>query len=230
MLAQEAVPAPAPPAPPGVPRAVVDGKLLTSPQAVYSGLVHQREELREQMEALREERGNVGGWLRQENLDKTDLVGLQNRMTAIDARIEALDKQIATVDAQVASAAAVPGAVVEPPPPPRREGPPEEFFVLGGIFMFVAILPISLAYARRIWRRGANVVAALPHDIVERFSQLDQAVESIAVEVERIGEGQRFITRVLAENGGRAQLGEGAARPIDVGARDAAAVRDRSRG
>jgi hypothetical protein len=220
---------PAPPTPPGLPGQVtVDGKTLTSPQAVYSGLVHQRDELKNQMEALREERGNVGGWLRGENLDQTDKAGLQQRMTAIDARIEALDKQIAQVDAQVASAAAVPGAIVEPPPY-HREGPPEEVFVLGGIFMFVAILPISIAYARRIWRRSAAAVSALPHDIVERFSQLDQAVESIAVEVERIGEGQRFITRVLSDSGGRSALGEGAAKPVDLQARESARVREPGR-
>jgi hypothetical protein len=221
--------APAPPAPPGLPGQVtVDGKTLTSPQAIYSGLVHQREELKNQMEALRDERGNVGTWLRNEGMDQTDKVGLQQRMTAIDARIEALDKQIAAVDAQVASAAAVPGAVVEPPPI-ERDGPPEEVYALGGVFLFVAIFPLSIAYARRIWRRGAAVATALPHDIVERFSQLDQAVESIAVEVERIGEGQRFITRVLSENGGRAALGEGAARPVEVQARDSARVREPGR-
>jgi hypothetical protein len=226
MPVQEVAP---PPPPPGLPGQVtVEGKTLTSPQAVYSGLVHQRDELKNQMEALREERGNVGGWLRGENLDQTDKVGLQQRMTAIDARIEALDKQIAAVDAQVASAAAVPGAIVEPPPY-HREGPPEEVFVLGGIFMFVAILPISIAYARRIWRRSAAAVSAIPHDIVERFSQLDQAVESIAVEVERIGEGQRFITRVLSDGGGRAALGEGAARPVEVQARDSARMREPGR-
>jgi predicted HD phosphohydrolase len=91
-------------------------------------------------------------------------------------------------------------------------------FVLGGIFLFVAIFPISIAFARRIWRRGANVVAALPHDIVERFTQIDQAVESIAVEVERIGEGQRFITRVLAEQG-RPALAEPAQRAVEVRSR-----------
>ncbi|HKH93553.1 MAG TPA: hypothetical protein VKA54_17250, partial [Gemmatimonadaceae bacterium] len=63
-------------------------------------------------------------------------------------------------------------------------------------------------------------VAALPHDIVERFTQIDQAVESIAVEVERIGEGQRFITRVLSEQG-RPALGEPAPRGLEVRRRDA---------
>ena len=126
-------------------------------------------------------------------------------MTTLDGRIDAMDKQIAGADAQVAAAAGVPGAIVERPPEVRH-GPPEEVFVLGGIFMFVAIMPISIAYARRIWRRSAAAVAAIPQDIIDRFTQIDQAVESIAVEVERIGEGQRFITRVLSEQGKRPAL------------------------
>jgi hypothetical protein len=226
MLLQVAVPAP--PSPPALPgKVIVNGKPLTSPNEVYSGLVHQRKVLGDQMEKLKDDRREVTDKLNERSednqvkLDEADRLGLQKRLTAIDGRIEALDQQIAASDAQVAQAAAVPGAVVDPPPY-VREGPPEEVFVLGGIFLFVAIFPISIAYARRIWRRGASVVAALPHDIVERFSQLDQAVESIAVEVERIGEGQRFITRVLADQGGRGALGEGAARPVEARPREAA--------
>jgi hypothetical protein len=43
-------------------------------------------------------------------------------------------------------------------------------------------------------------------------------VESIAVEVERIGEGQRFITRVLSEQG-RPALAEPAPRGVEVRSR-----------
>lgn len=34
-----------------------------------------------------------------------------------------------------------------------------------------------------------------------RLARLEQAVEAIAVEMERVGEGQRFLTRALAERG-----------------------------
>ncbi|HEU4722735.1 MAG TPA: hypothetical protein VFS59_15360 [Gemmatimonadaceae bacterium] len=193
----------------------VEGKAISSPQAVYSALVHQREELGNQLERLQDERRDITNRLAGEGtLNAADKAGLEKRLTTIDGRIEALDKRIEAADAQVASAAAVPGAIVEQPPP-IRHGPPEEVFVLGGIFMFVAIMPISIAYARRIWRRSAAAVAALPHDIVERFTQIDQAVESIAVEVERIGEGQRFITRVLSEQG-RPALADPAPRGIEA--------------
>ncbi len=35
----------------------------------------------------------------------------------------------------------------------------------------------------------------------DRMKRLEQAIDSIAVEVERIGEGQRFVTKLLAERG-----------------------------
>ena len=203
MPLQEVVPAPPPPLPPptGPVKVFIDGKPVTNPEAVYKGLTHQRDELGNQMERLKDERRDIANRLRSEEpLSTADKAGLEKRLTTVDGRIEVLDAQIAGVDAQVASAAAVPGAIVERPPEPRH-GPPEEVFVLGGMFIVVAILPLSIAFARRIWRRSAAAVAALPHDIVERFTQIDQAVESIAVEVERIGEGQRFITRVLSEQG-----------------------------
>jgi hypothetical protein len=227
MALQDIAP-PAPPTPiPGGPQVVVrpgqevliDGKPVANAEAVYRGFVHQRDELNNQMDRLKDERRDIvnrlsGG----ENLNAADRAGLEKRVTSIDARMDALDQQIAVADQQVANAAAIPGAIVERPPE-IRHGPPEEVFVLGGIFMCVAIMPISIAYARRIWRRSAAAVAAIPADLMERFTQIDQAVESIAVEVERIGEGQRFITRVLAEQGSRAALPEGSARVSDARAR-----------
>src|ERR687889_2585450 len=117
---QEAVQAPpAPPAPlPG--RVIVNGKPITSPNEVYSGLVQQRKVLGQQLEQLQEDRSDIArrlsGQGEEHAMDAADRAGLQKRLTSIDSRIEALDAQIAGADAQVASAAAVPGAVVEPPP------------------------------------------------------------------------------------------------------------------
>jgi hypothetical protein len=43
--------------------------------------------------------------------------------------------------------------------------------------------------------------------------QVAQALDAIAVEVERIGEGQRYLTRLLAERDARSAEGTGAIRP-----------------
>ena len=85
------------------------------------------------------------------------------------------------------------------------------------MFIVAVFFPLSVALARRIWKRGAAVVTSFPQELADRLNRLDQSMDSIAIEVERIGEGQRFVTRVLSENG-RA-LGTGAAQPIDAAAR-----------
>jgi hypothetical protein len=60
--------------------------------------------------------------------------------------------------------------------------------------------PIARAYARRIEQSPAAPV--IPHDVAARLERMEQAIDSIAVEVERISEGQRFTTRLLSERAG----------------------------
>ncbi len=71
--------------------------------------------------------------------------------------------------------------------------------MLGALFMVITLLPLSIAYARRLWKRGATVIAPVPNEVRQQIDALSNAVETIAHEVERIGEGQRFITKVFAE-------------------------------
>jgi hypothetical protein len=50
-------------------------------------------------------------------------------------------------------------------------------------------------------RRRALLLGGEPALGDDRMKRLEQAIDSIAVEVERIGEGQRFVTNLLAERG-----------------------------
>lgn len=183
----------------------VAGELLSSPSAVYQGFRAQRRELGRQMDELESTRQQLSSRLEEPLTTGADKKGLEQRITAVDERIATLDRQIAQADAQVAGAAAIPGAAVDPPSPPRT-GPPEEVFVLGGMFIVVVLLPISIAYARRIWRHTAKVVTTFPKELAERLIRVEQSVESTAIEVERIGEGQRFMTRLFTEGAGAMAL------------------------
>jgi len=58
-------------------------------------------------------------------------------------------------------------------------------------------LPLARAFGRRMDRRGSG--AQIPSDLSHQIGQLNQAVDAIALEVERISEGQRFTTRLLSE-------------------------------
>jgi hypothetical protein len=214
---------PAPVAPPLPPGPVVVVGPSGSPTAIYRGFENYRKELRSQLDALEEKRSELTSQLQHHDGEApVDRAGLESRITEIDKRIGDLDKQVASADQQVAKAAAVPGAVVEPPRNDRNE-PPEGVMILSGMFIVAVFFPLAIALARRIWRRGATAITAFPQELTDRLNRLDQAVDSIAVEVERIGEGQRFVTRVLTDSGQGRAVGA-AAVPVDVAGRERARI------
>jgi hypothetical protein len=57
-------------------------------------------------------------------------------------------------------------------------------------------IPIARAFAKRI-EKGEP--AAIPPEVTARLERMEQAIDSIAVEVERISEGQRFTTKLLSD-------------------------------
>ena len=82
--------------------------------------------------------------------------------------------------------------------------------VVGLIFVG---FPLAIAFARLLWKRGNRVEAPapsqLPADSTRRFDQLEQAVDAIAIEVERISENQRYLTKLLSEPRQTAAVGAG---------------------
>jgi hypothetical protein len=206
------VPAPPPPIPP----------VTNDPREVYQAFRNQRRELANQLDNLEDQRSELARTLINTPQSETaSRQGLEQRIAAIDQRIITLDKQIEEANAAVARAAAVPGAIMPDMPPPPRTGPPEEFWVIAGLILVPAAFILTVAYARRLWRRGAAAVASIPQDIYDRFTRVEQSIDSVAVEVERIGEGQRYLTRLMAER----PLSPGAAQPVEVKQKEADKVR-----
>jgi hypothetical protein len=203
----QAPPAPAAPAVVGVARPA------PSATAIYQGFRAQRNELTDQLNDLQGTRDEISRQLDQADGGTASQKALEGRLADVDQRISTVDKMLAANAVQLAQSAAIPGAVVEQPPP-MQNGPPDEAYILGAMFMVIVFLPLSIALARRIWRRSAAVVTSLPKEITERLFRMEHAVEATAVEVERIGEGQRFLTRLFTEGEGSRALGAGAQAPI----------------
>ncbi len=61
--------------------------------------------------------------------------------------------------------------------------------------------PIARALARWVDRRGSIQSSSGP-DTRPQIQQLQQSVDAMALEIERISEGQRFTTKVLTERAG----------------------------
>ena len=185
-----------------------------SATAIYEGLKAQRQELTNQLNDLEGTRQQIAGQLEDIPAGSPERTPLETRRTEIDSRITSVDHLLAANATDIAKAAAVPGAVVEPPRVISND-PPEEAWVLGGMFMVIVLLPLSIAWARRIWRRSAAAVTSFPREIGERLLRMEQALEATSVEVERIGEGQRFLARLFTEGESSRSIGAGAAQPIE---------------
>ena len=72
-------------------------------------------------------------------------------------------------------------------------------FFIAAIPIVIIGLPIARAVASRIERKPMESGPALPSDIALRLERMEQSIDAIAVEIERVSEGQRFTTKLLAE-------------------------------
>jgi len=80
--------------------------------------------------------------------------------------------------------------------------------VITAIGCFTGIVTTWIKYrAKRVV--NADLTARLD-EISDRMAKLDNAVDAMAVEVERISEGQRFVTKLLAERGSTPALTDAA--------------------
>src|SRR5688500_4855004 len=176
-----------------------------SAEYLYLAAKASRDELKSQLDRIVSERHSLLSEIEDHPVGGPAIACMQQRIVQLDARIAELDIAVAKADAAVATAAAQPGAVVEPPRP-YRDGPPEEMFIAIPTLATLAMLPIIIAYARRIWRRGGAPAAPaqISADLSDRLTRLEALGEATALEVERIGEGQRFVTRLLTEKGSEA--------------------------
>ena len=68
-----------------------------------------------------------------------------------------------------------------------------------GIPASVIALKLWLGHKERMAKLTAGSAPSPDGD--PRLARVEQAIEAIAVEMERLGEGQRFLTRVLSERG-----------------------------
>ncbi|HEU5183260.1 MAG TPA: hypothetical protein VFU01_01750 [Gemmatimonadaceae bacterium] len=69
-----------------------------------------------------------------------------------------------------------------------------------GFFAMVATIAVGTPLARAFARRmDHEAKTKIPPEVTSRLERIEQAVDAIAIEVERISEGQRFTTKLLTE-------------------------------
>jgi hypothetical protein len=161
--------------------------------------------------------------------------GLEQRLKVLDDRIAQLETDIATTGRQLTSVDAGAGLAnyTETGVPMNFDnGPSGPMTAIAIVFTLFVLMPMAIAMARLIWRRGSRTAPAVSPRAAEdsqRLERLEQAVDTIAVEIERVSENQRFVTRLLSEKPNAAPaLGEGQAPAEPIRVREPEAVRGTS--
>ncbi|HVH39030.1 MAG TPA: hypothetical protein VM764_03325 [Gemmatimonadaceae bacterium] len=85
----------------------------------------------------------------------------------------------------------------------------EDTLAIGGFFLTIILVTLGLPLVRAWVRRQDRAPVLPPANPAQeaRLERIEHAIEAVAVEIERISEGQRFVTRLLSEREpARAQL------------------------
>ena len=173
-------------------------------------LQSQRDELSRQLTSVDGRRSKLMSQLRTTG-DPTAVKGLQDRLALLDARQLQLESDLARIGQQLSSASA--GLIAT-----SSSGGPVFAGLSGGqtlalsiVFTIFVLGPLAIGFAKTLFRRASK--PALPpavfNEAAQRLERVEAAVETIALEIERISEGQRFVTKLLSESQPAPQLGAG---------------------
>lgn len=113
---------------------------------------------------------------------------------------EEIRQAVREVQEEIAEARAEGRSVIVQPQFGENMIPPQAVDISIAFFLtmgFIIVgLPLARAFARRMDRRGETASAS---DIAPRLDRIEQAVEAIAIEVERVSEGQRYTTKAISD-------------------------------
>ena len=178
-----------------------------------------REELSNQLISVDGRRSKLINQLKGTD-DPTVTKGLQDRLALLDARQLQLESDIQTTGQQLTSASA--GMIATTSSGPLIAGLGSgQVLALSIVFTVCVLGPLAIGFARTLFKR-ASAPAQPPmvfNEMAQRLERVEGAVDTIALEIERISEGQRFVTKLLSENQQAPLLGAGqrSAEPVRRG-------------
>ena len=191
----------APPAPVSITTVGPDGNpqtiSLPLSRADVAALRAKREELSSQLISADGRRRKLSDQI--VNTNGANRAGLEARIGVLDQRIVQLEADIAESGRQLSSA---PAGLLAGTLQTSVEGALSENLVpIAVTFTIFVLTPIALAFARTLWKRAGKMttVVQVPVESTQRLERIEQGMEAIAIEIERVSEGQRFMTRLLSE-------------------------------
>jgi cell division protein FtsB len=192
-----------PPAKAGGAYVVAPSNTPPATQAELKALRAKRVELSTQIQSVANRRSELADQL--QSLPAGAQKGILERIAVIDARILGLERELDLTGQALANApsALLATESVTPPVPFQfTRAVTQDLVPIVAILSVFVLGPLSVALSRSIWKRTAapsDKQILTEQAAQQRLDQLQQAVDTIAIEVERISEGQRFISKALSE-------------------------------
>ena len=219
---QRAAPQPTPP--PSSPVIVVPGAQGSQPITIpvprtareVEALKARREELSDQLQSVDSRRSKLLSQLRQVR-DPTATQGLEARLALLDARQLQLESDLQQTGQQLSSTAA--GLIASTSDAPVFSGlSSKQVMALSILSIIFIFFPLATGIGRAIFKRSSRpgLPPAVFTETAQRLERLEASVDAIAVEIERVSEGQRFVTKLLSEPQPAPALGAGQRTPEKV--------------
>ncbi|MGH7650365.1 MAG: hypothetical protein ACREMS_00840 [Gemmatimonadaceae bacterium] len=172
-----------------------------------AALKQRRSELSNQLESVDDRRSTLLRQLNQTH-DEVAVKGLNNRLALLDQRQLQLESDLATTGQQLSSMPA--GLTQSRGDPETADLGSGQIVAISVVGMIFVLAPLAFGVMKSLLRRASRpgVPPAALTETAQRLERLESAVDTIAVEIERISEGQRFVTKLLSE-GQTPSLGAG---------------------
>ena len=168
--------------------------------AEVEALQTQKQELTEELANVSARRHELSEEIRVAP-DGASRTGLEARLRLMDQRILQLETDIGTTSKQLSSTPAEVLAIAQSDKgSPNNDGSFGEGLA-AGLVPLLSLFAIVTLWRRYKRRRGGlapnqeNLIA----ESSQRLERLEHGMEAIAIEIERVSEGQRFVTRLLSE-------------------------------
>jgi chromosome segregation ATPase len=233
---QTSAPSPARPAPPVGAGPVIQGVPTTPSQITVSlgppgsevitipaprtardidALKARREELSNQLQSVDSRRSKLISQLKQTG-DPTAIQGLETRLSLLDARQLQLESDIQQTGQQLTSPAA--GLLTSTAAPVFGGLGQRDVMTLSVLSILFIFFPLAFGTARAMWKRSSRPAPApaVFTETAQRLERLEASVDAIAIEIERISEGQRFVTKLLSESQPAPMLSAGQRTPETI--------------
>lgn len=161
-----------------------------------NALLARRREISDQLNSVTDRRNDLIQQL--QTMPTAGSEGVRSQISLLDSRILQLETDLGTVGREIAAASPELITMAERPARSDSDGFGDGLAVgMGTTFVLMSAFYV---FARRRWKKSRKSASTLPAGDSDRLQRLENGMEAIAIEVERISEGQRFVTKLLSQS------------------------------